>query len=66
LSAGLRLIDRDNDQLRKHGVQAADNLPFACMAWFFVSAEGEKLKECRMWDNIFAGCLVYCGQKGAL
>jgi len=33
------------DQLRRQGIQAADKLPFDCMAWFSVSAaEGEKIK----------------------
>lgn len=32
------------DHLRKQGVQATDKLPFDCMAWFSVSAEGEKIK----------------------
>jgi len=30
---------------QKQGIQAADKLPFDCMAWFSVSAaEGEKIK----------------------
>jgi len=33
------------DQLRKQGIQAADKLPFDCMAWFSVSgADGAKSK----------------------